>query len=199
MSRGGKSGWGGETGSMETGRVGNTGETQLCEGHTEKCGRRFLSTGKENTLPGKAFLTVIKMCLCLGWCARIAECHFFHNPSLFSSLRITVKYYNPFPGLISELLVSSSPCILISDMISAPTYTSCRPQRRCRGSDKLKPKVASSAGLSVRALGKFVIPGLILFLSNCTYKSPTSLRLTEKTGKSVCKPGCRWWGKKRHQ
>lgn len=93
---------------------------------------------------------------------------FFHIPNSFSSLRISVKNYNPFPALISKLLVSSSPCILLSDIISAPTYTitafsfaTCR----CSGSDdKLKPKVASSASLSTTALDVFVIPNLLLLI-----------------------------------
>lgn len=65
-SRGGKSRDEGMTGNMEAGRVGTPGETQLHEGHAEKCGRLLLRTGKENPLLGKAFLTSVKMCLCLG-------------------------------------------------------------------------------------------------------------------------------------
>lgn len=53
-------------GNVEAGRVGTAGETQLHEGHAEKRGRLLLRTGKENPLLGKAFLTSVKMCLCLG-------------------------------------------------------------------------------------------------------------------------------------
>lgn len=98
---------------------------------------------------------------------------FFTSQTHFHLCGSLLKNYNPFRSLISKLQVSSSPCILLSDIISAPTYTvtvfsfaqTCRAQCRWSGSDnKLNTKVASSATPSMMALGIFFIPNLLLFI-----------------------------------
>lgn len=76
MSQGGESGWVGMAGTVEAGTVGNTGGTQLWRAHWEMW-ETFWVPGKKSPLE-KAFPTSITMCLCLGWCARIAEHHVFH-------------------------------------------------------------------------------------------------------------------------